>query len=44
MIKFDSWQELAKYVIDGGEVYYGLVKRLYLTMTIHNSIINSQNT
>ena len=21
-IKFDSWQELAKYVIDGGEVYY----------------------
>lgn len=22
-IKFDSWQELAEYVIDGGEVYYG---------------------
>lgn len=22
-IKFYSWQELAKYVIDGGEVYYG---------------------
>ena len=21
-IKFDSWQELAKFVIDGGEVYY----------------------
>lgn len=21
-IKFDSWQELAKYVIDGGEVYF----------------------
>ena len=21
-IKFESWQELAKYVIDGGEVYY----------------------
>lgn len=21
-IKFDNWQELAKYVIDGGEVYY----------------------
>lgn len=21
-IKFNSWQELAKYVIDGGEVYY----------------------
>lgn len=21
-IKFDSWQELAKYVIDGGGVYY----------------------
>ena len=21
-IRFDSWQELAKYVIDGGEVYY----------------------
>lgn len=21
-IKFDSWQELAKYVIDGGKVYY----------------------
>jgi len=32
LIKFDSWQELAKYVIDGGEVYvyfndeYKLVK------------------
>lgn len=22
LIKFNSWQELAKYVIDGGEVYY----------------------
>lgn len=22
IIKFDSWQELAKYVIDGGEVYF----------------------
>ena len=25
-IKFDSWQELAKFVIDGGEVYYGRIK------------------
>lgn len=25
-INFDTWQELAKYVIDGGEVYYGHIK------------------
>lgn len=25
-IKFDSWQELAKYVIDGGEVYCNGIK------------------
>lgn len=24
--KFETWQELAKFVIDGGEVYYGTIK------------------
>lgn len=28
-IKFDSWQELAKYVIDGGEVYYDDVRLVF---------------
>ena len=29
-IKFDSWQELAKYVIDGGEVYFKALDHKYI--------------
>lgn len=28
-IKFETWQELAKFVIDGGEVYYKSANCLY---------------
>ena len=37
-IKFDSWQELAKYVIDGGEVYYGCIKIKFDGMKFNHAL------
>lgn len=36
-IKFDSWQELAKYVIDGGEVYFNAFQSKYLKITFNGT-------
>ena len=36
-IKFDSWQELAKYVIDGGEVYFKAFQNKYLKITFNGT-------
>lgn len=36
-IKFDSWQELAKYVIDGGEVYFKAFQSKYLKITFNGT-------
>ena len=36
-IKFDSWQELAKYVIDGGEVYFKAFQNKYLKVTFNGT-------
>lgn len=36
-IKFGSWQELAKYVIDGGEVYFKAFKSKYLKITFNGT-------
>lgn len=40
-IKFDSWQELAKYVIDGGEVYYGCIKIKFDGMKFNHALNES---
>lgn len=36
-IKFDSWRELAKYVIDGGEVYFKAFQNKYLKVTFNGT-------
>ena len=36
-IKFDSWRGLAKYVIDGGEVYFKAFQSKYLKITFNGT-------
>lgn len=35
-IKFDTWQELAKYVIDGGEVYFSVDKIDFIKLEFYS--------
>ena len=39
-IKFNSWQELAKYVIDGGEVYFQAADHKRINIGFHGAGFN----
>lgn len=39
-IKFNSWQELAKYVIDGGKVYFKALDRNYIKVCFSGAGFN----